>query len=63
MKKTITEKRMEELVRVAIKALTDKTAFGGAWFNTKEEAEEWMGDYFFDALLAILKELGYEIKI
>lgn len=63
MKKIINAERMNELVEAAIKALTDNTVYGSAWFETEEKAEEWMGDCFFDALLAVLEELGFEIKI
>lgn len=56
----ISDNDLENLVDIAISAVTDDTIPGGAWFDTKEEAENAMGDWFFDAVCAILEEgLGY----
>lgn len=33
-----------------------------SWFPTKQEAEDWAGDVFFDAFTYYLESLGIEIE-
>lgn len=59
MKMTVDE--FDAIYMEVVNALLDKNHFGGPWFNTKEECEDWMGDIFGEALEIALKHLGYEI--
>ena len=36
---------------------------GKAWFKTSEEAENWMGDVFYDAIEYYMEKLGITINL
>ena len=38
-----------------------KTWTGKAWFKTEKDAEEWMGDVFYDAVEYYMEKLGITI--
>ena len=63
VKPVISDDDLENLIDIAIFAVTDDTMPGGAWFETEDEADEAMGDWFFDAVCAILSDgLGYTFE-
>lgn len=57
-----TGERIDKAEEYMFTKLADPTEFGGAWFKTKEEAEEWGGDVIFDAICYYLEGLGITIK-
>lgn len=62
MKKILTVKDLDELKIVAIDTLiSDDNMAHQPWCKSIEEAEEWMGDWFFDAVENILTTLGFVI--
>jgi len=54
--------RIDKASEYMFMKLTDPTEVGGAWFKTKEEAEDWGGDAIFDAIRYYLEGLGITIE-
>ena len=57
-----TYEEMDKASEYMFMKLADPTEFGGAWFKTKEEAENWGGDAIFDAISYYLEGLGITIE-
>ena len=56
------EERIDKASEYMFMKLADPTEVGGAWFKTKNEAEDWGGDAIFDAIRYYLEGLGITIK-
>lgn len=54
--------RIDKASEYMFMKLADPTEVGGAWFKTKNEAEEWGGDAIFDAIHYYLEGLGITIE-
>ena len=57
-----TYEEMDKASEYMFMKLADPTEFGGAWFKTKKEAEDWGGDAIFDAISYYLEGLGITIE-
>ena len=57
-----TGERIDKASEYMFMKLADPTEVGGAWFKTKNEAEDWGGDAIFDAIRYYLEGLGITIK-
>ena len=57
-----TGERIDKAGEYMFMKLADPTEVGGAWFKTKNEAEDWGGDAIFDAIRYYLEGLGITIK-
>ena len=55
---TATGKELDKAEEYMFTKLTDPNLFGGVWFETREEAEEWGGDVIFEAICYYLEGLG-----
>lgn len=53
----ITYEKEEKALDYVIKKLTEKDSCVIPWFKTEEEAEEWMGDIFCDAVQWYLESI------
>lgn len=65
IKKTIIRATSDELSKAEddmLEQLSIRQPRELAWFPTKQEAEDWAGDLFFDALTYYLESLGIEIE-
>ena len=65
IKKTIIRVTSDELNEAEdnmLKKLSSKQPYEAPLFSTKQEAEDWAGDVFFDALTYYLESLGIEIE-
>lgn len=57
-----TDEEMDKANEYMFMKLADPTEWGGAWFKTKAEAEDWGGDAIFDAISYYLEGLGITIE-
>lgn len=57
-----TSERIDKAEEYMFTKLTDPTEFGGAWFKTREEAEDWAGGIVFEAIFYYLEGLGITIE-
>lgn len=57
-----TGERIDKASEYMFMKLADPTEVGGAWFKTKNEAEDWGGDAIFDAIRYYLEGLGITIE-
>ena len=57
-----TYEEMDKASEYMFMKLADPTEWGGAWFKTKVEAEDWGGDAIFDAISYYLEGLGITIE-
>lgn len=64
-KKTIIKATSDELSKAEnhmFEMLSYSNMPCGAWFETKEQAEDWGGDAILDAIAYYLESLGIEIE-
>lgn len=61
MRVTITDADYSKAYEAVMEHLIDPSAFGGAWFESSDKAEEWAGDVLDDAIWVFLEKLGIEV--
>lgn len=42
--------------------LLDETEYGGAWFHSEEELDEWAGDVLYDVIEYTLNSVGIKTE-